>query len=146
MADVVEFLVLLQVRLHDAQPHAVDELRRRVRKPQRAVAGERSEQQRRRARAAASGRRVSAAIVGEHGRAREDRDREKRQAPDADQRRALRQHQRPGERVAERVPGKAGEQMAAQPFGDGERDRERENRASAPRVQIRRASARPSAV
>ena len=34
--------------------------------------------------------------------------------------------QRPGQRVAEGVPGKAGEQMAAQPFGGGERDRERE--------------------
>ena len=59
---------------------------------------------------------VSATIVGEHGRAGEDRDGKKRQAPDADERDALRQRQRLGQRIAERVPGKAAEQMAAQPF------------------------------
>ena len=40
---------------------------------------------------------------------------------------ALRQRQRLGQRIAERVPGKSAEQMAAQPFGDGERGGERQD-------------------
>src|SRR6202011_5155278 len=39
----------------------------------------------------------------------------------------LRQRQRLGQRIAERVPRKAGEKVPAQPLGGSQRDREREN-------------------
>ena len=65
-------------------------------------------------------------VVGEHGGAGADRDAQEGQAPDADERDALRQRQRLSQRVAERVPGKSGEQMAAQPFRAGERGGERQ--------------------
>ncbi len=97
-----------------------------ARKPRHAVAGERREHDQRGNRRAVAMRRVLA-VVGEHGGTGKDRDREEREPPDADQRRGLRQHQRLGQRVAERVPGKSAEQVAAQPFGDGEGGGERQN-------------------
>ena len=54
--------------------------------------------------------------------------------PDADDRRALRQRQRAGQRVAVGVPGKAGQEVAAQPLGD------RSARAPAPGCGSARAS------
>ncbi len=62
-----------------------------------------------------------------------DRDRQKGQAPDSDQRRALRQPERRDQRIAVGVPRKSGEQVAAQPLGDGEGDREREHARRAAR-------------
>ena len=125
-ARVVELLVLRQVRLHDAQLHAVDELRRRSRKPHRAVAGQAR-------RATASGDQHGAATAAAYRGARRRAPPGSRTAQTAknvsphraDQRRSLRQHQRPGQRIAERIPGKAGEH-------DG-------------RAAIRRPSARPRA-
>ncbi|MGY2931477.1 hypothetical protein ACVWZ6_001079 [Bradyrhizobium sp. GM6.1] len=57
----------------------------------------------------------------------EDRNRQERHAPQADQRRRLCQRQRLGQRIAERVPGKAGQRMTPQPFRDGEACRERKH-------------------
>ena len=125
LGAVVELLVLLQIGLHDAQPHVVDEGGRRAVEPHRAVARERREQDHAERERQPRPPRVGA-IVGQHRRACEHRDRDEGEAPDADQRRALRQHQRPGQRVAIDVPGKSAEQMAAQPLGGGERDRKRD--------------------
>ena len=59
------------------------------------------------------------AAVVEQGRgAREDCDGDEGQTPEADPGRGLRQRVRRGQRIADRVPGKAGEDVAAQPFGD----------------------------
>ena len=61
LGAVVELLVLLQIGLHDAQPHAFDEGGRRAGEPHRAVARERGEQhhaERERQPAAAACRRV----------------------------------------------------------------------------------------
>ena len=128
LGAVVELLVLLQVGLHDAQPHLVDECGRRAVQPQRAVARQRREQHHAERERQPGPPRVGA-IVGEHSGAREHRDRDEGQPPDADQRSALRQHQRPGQRIAIDVPGKSAEQMAAQPFRGGERERERDQPA-----------------
>ena len=112
--------------------------------PHRAVDRERGEHRDADARAAATAAGVGA-LVGEHGRAREHRDRDEGKTPHADQRGALRQHERPGERVAERVPRKSGEEMAAQPFGErSARPRARAS-ASGRASTAARASAKPSA-
>ena len=100
---VVELLVLLQVRLHDPQVNAFDEHRRRAHEPERAVDGEcrqHADRERRRQPRAPS----VAAIVGQRRRRGEDRDRQERHSPGADQRGALRQRERRRERVAERIP------------------------------------------
>ena len=123
---VVELLVLLQVGLHDPQPHVADELRRRARQPPCAIAGEPAQQHGAREKRQPGPARVGA-VVGEQRGCREHRDRDEREAPDSDQRGGLRQHQRTGQRVAVGVPGKSGEQVPAQPFGDGERDRKRQH-------------------
>ena len=59
--------------------------------------------------------------------ARKDRHAEKGQAPEADQRRGLRQRQRFGQRVAECIPGKAGQHMTAQPFARRQRSGKRDH-------------------
>ena len=67
--------------------------------------------------------------VDQHGRAGEDRHGKECLTPKADQRRRLRQRQRLGQGVTERIPWKAGECMAAQPFAHrqtcGKRDHPR---------------------
>ena len=75
------------------------------------------------------------AIVGQGGRRREHHDRNEGEAPDADHRRALRQRQRIGQRVAEGVPGKAGQDVTAQPFRGGKRNAERQETQRAPDPQ-----------
>ena len=127
LGAVIELLILLQVRLHDAQLHAVDEGCRVARQPQRAVHRKRGERRPAQDRAAAKRRLVSDASsaitagVAKIATARNVRPHSPISAA------ALRQHQRPGQRIAVSVPGKSGQHMTAQPFGDGERGGERQN-------------------
>jgi hypothetical protein len=69
----------------------------------------------------------AAALGDEKGGRGEDDEGGERQPPDADDRRRLHHHRRRRQDVAERIPGKAGEQVAAQPLGKGERHGEDEN-------------------
>ena len=122
---------------------SLTKLRRRSRQPPRAIAGQRRKHTTP-ARSGSQRRRVSARSSANTAGRREHRDGDEGEAPDPDQRRGLRQRQRPGQRIAVGVPGKSGEQMAAQPFDDGERDREREDahRAARPyRAREREAEA-----
>ena len=61
-------------------------------------------------------RRSVRGLAPQHRRHCEDEHRAQRQAIDAEHGRALHQGQRIGQRVAEHVPGEAGQHMAAQPF------------------------------
>ena len=64
---------------------------------------------------------VSLRIVRHHRGTREHRNRDESEAPDAEHRNSLGERQRRRERVAERVPGKPGQHVAAQPFGRRQR-------------------------
>ena len=75
----------------------------------------------------AIGMRRVLAVVGQRRRAWQKSPRQKSEPPDAEERHGLREHQRLGQRIAEGVPRKAGEQMPAQPFRHGERDRQRQD-------------------
>ena len=65
--------------------------------------------------------RIFGAVVYKGRRARKDDDGDESEAPQPDQRRALRQGQWSGECVTERVPRKSRECVAAQPFRRGQR-------------------------
>ena len=65
----------------------------------------------------------------------EDRDRQEGEPVQADERSGLGQREIDAERHAEVVPGKAGEQEAARPFGDPEPEREGENAQRSRRPQ-----------
>ena len=52
----------------------------------------------------------------------EDERRQQRQPPEADERSALHEQRRRRQGIAERVPRKSGERMAATPFGEADRD------------------------
>ena len=127
LGGVVEFDVLLQVGLHDPQLDAWRPSRsaaatggRRRRCPSRRAAPAP-----RPARSTACGR-ASVPSISTAGLAK-IATRQERHAPQADQRRRLRQRQRLGQRVAERIPRKAGQHMAAQPFANGQAGGEREH-------------------
>src|SRR6185437_1076104 len=66
-------------------------------------------------------------VVGQDGGTCANRDAEKGQRPDTDEGYTLRERQRLGERVAERIPGKPAEQVATQPFCAGQGGGERQN-------------------
>src|SRR5262249_4038172 len=70
---------------------------------------------------------------GEHGRRCIDRNREESHSPDADERRPLREPERRDQRVAEGIPGKAAEEVPAQPLRQRERDGERQQTLRAAR-------------
>ena len=126
LGRIIEPHILLQVRLHDAQMHAVDHPRRGANEPQRAEAaqagedgGAEDERQ--------PGPTSFSAIVSKCGRAGEDDNGDEGQAPDADNRGALRQRQRRGQRIAKGVPGKTRQNMTAQPFGRRQRHAQSQN-------------------
>ena len=86
-----------------------------------------------------------AVLVGERRRTCEDGKRDEGEPPNPDQRGSLCKLDGPRERIAEGIPGKAGEHVPTQPFGGSERNRECDD-ARGPRVHKSRAPAKPSAV
>ena len=74
-------------------------------------------------------------LVDQRRGTRENDDRDEGEAPEPDHRGALRQRQRGGEGIAQGIPGKTGQHMAAQPFGRGQRHTEREDAERTPRPQ-----------
>src|SRR6185369_14551204 len=66
-------------------------------------------------------------IVGDHCGTCANSDGEKCKAPDSGQRNGLREHERLGECVAKRIPGKPAEETTAQPFRGSHRGGERQN-------------------
>ncbi len=123
---VIEAHVLLQIGLHDAQLDAGDRSGRGGRQPQRAERRHQHQGQQPRHRRQPAPI-AFGTIIDQHRGAGEDRHAEERQSPQPEHRGILRERQRLGQRVAERVPGKAGEQMAAQPFAGGQADRQRQH-------------------
>ncbi len=117
------FEFLRQIGLHQPQLDAVDEAVRAARQPQRAERRHRHEQNA----GERHGRRAPAPRLGvdQRGRRGENQHRREIEAVQPDQRRRLREDRRSGQRHAEIVPGEAGENMAAQPFGAAEADGQR---------------------
>ena len=101
----------------------------------------------------APGAAVARVLADQQDRRGEDEAGGERQPPDADERGRLHHQRHRRQRVADRVPREAGEEMAAQPFGDrqghGEDEHARPAVATrrggrAPRRRPRRAPARPA--
>ena len=115
---------LIDGRLDDAELDAGDRGIARSRQADRAEADMGNEEERR---AGGEGKLTApapAAIAGKHCRRGKNEPGGEGQAPQPDERRRLHHERRRGEGVAERVPGKTGEEMAAQPFGDRKHGRE----------------------
>ena len=84
-------------------------------------------------------------LAPQHRRQRKDQDGHEREAVDAEHGGALHQGERVGQRVAQRVPGKAAQDMAAQPFRGRQRQRQRQDAACAMRSSRRAAIAAAAA-
>ena len=122
------FFPLQHARLYQADARRVRCHRSRLRKAPVAV-GHQDRDRRNQHRAAAPPRARGAAIDPRHQRCRQHEHRDEAQAVDADQARRLHEAQRIGQRVADDVPWKPGEDVSAQPFRDGERQGERQHAA-----------------
>src|SRR4029079_6350225 len=126
LCRVVEFLILLQIGLHDAQADAVHIFRWVQPQPCGAVTGEPREDNQSKNERAVRISRVGL-IVGDDGGTRANGDAEKCKGPYPGQRNALREHERLSQCVAKRIPGKPAEQAAAYPFCSGYRGGERQD-------------------
>src|SRR4029079_19299232 len=126
LCSVVEFVILLQIRLHNAQADAGHIFRWVRPQPYGAVAAEHRKCNQSKNKRTVWMARVDL-IVGDHCGTCANSDGEKCKAPDSGQRNGLREHERLGECVAKRIPGKPAEETTAQPFRGSHRGGERQN-------------------
>src|SRR5262249_10843876 len=118
LGGIVELVVLLEIWLHDTQLHVVYELGRVRPEPHRAITDKREQDHHAYEKGTARVPRINLVVV-EHCRRRADGEAEECQRPDTEERYALREHERLGERKAEGIPGKSAEQVATQPLVSG---------------------------